>query len=103
MSETALMMQIRDALLATGRVLLWRNNTGKLKDRTGRWVTYGLGLGGADLVGMLRPDGRFLAVEVKIPGERPTPEQEAWHRAARAAGAIVVVAHSVTEALAALP
>jgi hypothetical protein len=54
MTETALSSAIREALLATGKVLLWRNNTGKLQDRTGRWVTYGIGVGGADLVGILR-------------------------------------------------
>lgn len=102
-SETALMMQIRDALLATGRVLLWRNNTGRLQDRTGRWVQYGLGLGSPDLVGILRPSGQLLAVEVKMPGKKPESHQEAWHRAARDAGAIVIVAHSVEEALGGLP
>lgn len=102
-SETALMLAIRDALLATGRVLLWRNNCGRLQDRGGRWVSYGLGLGSPDLVGILRPAGRLVAVEVKVPGKKPEPHQDAWHRAARAAGALVIVAHSVEEALAGLP
>lgn len=101
-SEAQLMLAIRDSLLATGRVMLWRNNVGQLQDRTGRWVKYGIGVGSPDLVGMLRPDGRFFAVEVKLPGEKPTPEQLAWHRAARASGALVIVAHSVDEALAGL-
>ena len=102
-SETSLVLAIRDAIIATGRVLLWRNNTGKLQDRTGRWVQYGLGLGSPDLVGILRPSGRMIAVEVKVPGRKPEEHQEAWHRAARAAGALVIVAHSVQEALDALP
>lgn len=102
-SETLLMLAIRDALLATGRVLLWRNNCGKLPDRNGRWIAYGLGVGSPDLVGALRPSGRMIAVEVKLPGSKPTPEQIAWHRAANSAGVLVVLAHSVDEALAALP
>jgi hypothetical protein len=103
MSETALSAFIRDALLATGRVLLWRNNVGRLQDIRGRWITYGLGVGSPDLVGILRPSGRMIAFEVKLPGKSPTPEQLAWHRAAAAAGALVVVVHSVEEALGALP
>ena len=102
--ETQLVYAIRDALLATGRVLLWRQNAGKLCDVHGRMVTYGIGVGSPDLVGILRPSGRFLAIEVKDPnGDPPTPEQLAWHRAATAAGARVYVARSVAEALAGLP
>ena len=100
--ETAILYAIRDALLATGRVMLWRNNVGALRDRTGRVVRYGLGVGSPDLVGIVRPIDRMLCVEVKVPGEEPDPDQVCWHRAARAAGALVIVAHSVAEALAGL-
>ena len=48
MNETQLSLAIREALLNTGRVLLWRNNTGKLQDAGGRWMTFGLGVGSAD-------------------------------------------------------
>jgi hypothetical protein len=99
MSETQLMTAIRDACLATGRCRLFRNNSGKLPDRNGRWITYGLGLGSPDLVGFLVPSGRFLGLEVKVPGKKPTPEQVAWHRAASEAGALVAVVTSVAEAL----
>ena len=102
MSETQLSTAIREALLATGKVILWRNNTGKLQDRTGRWVTYGLGVGGADLVGMLRGSGRFVAFEVKMPNGRVTPEQVAWHRVVNASGGYAVIVRSVGEAMAAL-
>lgn len=100
--ETALMLAIWDALLATGRVLLWRNNVGAARVRDYH-VAFGFGLGSPDLVGILRGPGTLFAVEVKVPGESPEPAQLAWHRAARAAGAIVIVAHSVDEALAGLP
>lgn len=120
-SETQLLAAIRDALLATGRCLIFRNNTGKLQDARGRWVTFGLGVGSPDLVGMLRScrralprcasaagelpcahHGRFIAVEVKLPGKHPEVAQACWHKAAREAGALVIVAHSVAEALAGL-
>ncbi len=99
MTETQLMMAIRDALLATGQVLLWRHNTGKLKDAGGRWVAFGLGVGGADLVGVLRGSGRFVAWEIKTPTGRLSPEQKAWHYAVTQAGGVVFVARSVDEAV----
>ncbi len=102
MSEAQLSAAIRDALLATGRVLLWRNNTGKLQDRTGRWVTYGLGVGGADLVGILRGSGRFVAFEVKTDTGKLSPEQTAWHRVVNASGGFACVVRSVDEAMAQL-
>jgi len=121
-SETQLLAAIRDALLATGRCLIFRNNTGKLQDARGRWVTFGLGVGSPDLIGILRAcrgkcttpvmdlavgrscdhAGRFLAVEVKLPGKHPEVAQACWHKAARESGALVIVAHSVAEALAGL-
>ena len=102
MNETQLSLAIREALLATGRVLLWRNNTGKLQDAGGRWVTFGLGVGSADIVGVLKGSGRFIAFEVKVPGKKPTPEQVAWHRVVNASGGFAVVVHSVEEAATAL-
>lgn len=101
-TETQISLAIREALLATGKVVLWRNNTGRLQDRTGRWVTYGLGVGGADLVGMLKGSGRFFACEIKLPGKSLTPEQVAWHRIVNASGGLAFVAHSVDEAMAVL-
>jgi hypothetical protein len=101
-TETQLMMQIRDALLATGKILLWRHNTGKLADRGGRWVQFGLGVGGADLVGILRGSGRFVAWEIKTPTGKLGPEQKAWHNAVTQAGGAVFVARSVDEARAQL-
>lgn len=99
MTETQISTAVREALLATGKVLLWRSNTGRLQDRTGRWITYGLGVGGADLVGILRGSGRFVAWEVKTPTGKLSPEQKAWHYAVANAGGAVFVARSVDEAL----
>lgn len=54
---------------------VWRNNTGGMYDATGRFVRYGLCVGSSDLIGLL-PDGRFLAIEVKMPGKNPTKDQQ---------------------------
>ena len=97
MSETALSRAIREAIAYLPGVLVWRNNTGKLQDRNGRWVTFGIGVGSADLIGLV--DGRFFALEVKLPGQEPTKEQTAWHEVVRAHGGFVRVVRGVEEAV----
>ncbi len=97
MNETSIMIAIHDAISLTGKCLLWRNNTGA----RGR-LKFGLGVGGADLVGVLRPSGRAFALEVKTASGRMSREQKAWHGAWAAAGGYVACVRSVGEALAAL-
>lgn len=97
MSETAIMLAIRDEYVRSGKLWVHRNNTGRI----GR-VSFGLGLGGADLVGLLRGPGRGFACEVKRPGESLRPEQRCWKQGWEAAGGVYVVAHSVDEAMAEL-
>lgn len=101
-NETQLMIHIREALLATGRVMLWRNNSGMLKAAGGRAIRYGLGIGSADLIGLIRGNGRFFALEIKTSTGRVSPEQTAWIGAVCAAGGFARVVRSVDEALAAL-
>lgn len=81
----------------------WRNNTGAgyvlspatyrrlvasgaLRPGEARWVRWGTP-GAPDILGALE-GGRLLAIEVKRPGERPGPEQEAWLDRASRAGAL---------------
>lgn len=64
-------------LLRLRSIFAWRNNNAGVNrtDKGGRqfWTHTGL-KGISDILGVL-PDGRFLAIEVKRPGERPTREQ----------------------------
>lgn len=100
-NETPIMRSIHEAIVVTGRALLFRNNGGVAK--YGRHhVRYGLGVGGADLVGLLRPSGRGFALEVKTPKGDLAPEQLAWHRAWTGAGGYVACVTSVEAALVAL-
>ena len=99
MTESQLTAAILDALSRSGRGLFWRHNTGKLQDARGRWVSYGLGIGGPDIVGMLLPDGRFVGLEIKSEDGRVSPEQHAWHNVARKHGALIAVVRTVKEAL----
>ena len=41
-----------------------------------RWIRYGVGgSGGADVLGIVRVSGQFIACEVKAPGKKPTESQ----------------------------
>jgi hypothetical protein len=75
-------------------------------------------VGSADLVGVLTVSvylnqvdaelgcetdlGRFFALEVKRPGEKPTEEQVRWLSTVRDGGGFAAVVHSEEEAVAAL-
>lgn len=72
-TETNLVQQVRLKASELGCVL-FRNNTGKLEDKRGRWVEFGLCKGSSDLIGMM-PDGRFLAVECKVGTAQPRSNQ----------------------------
>lgn len=97
--------------LGRGPVRLWRNNTGALKDPSGRLVRYGLCQGSSDLIGLraitITPDmvgqtvAVFAAIEVKDRG-RPTPEQLAFIDAVTNLGGLAGVARSTDDARAIL-
>ena len=86
------------AYLKMRRVYAWRNNTGavKLEGRSGsRFVRYGM-KGSSDILGIL-DDGRFLAIEVKAPTGRATPEQSCFLGEIRARGGVAFIARSAEE------
>ncbi len=97
MSETALVKQILLALGNQPDFICWRNNTGKLADVNGRWVTYGLGVGSADIIGVLAPWGLFIAFEVKTATGKTRPEQLNWGGAVAKHGGWYFVVHSVEQ------
>jgi hypothetical protein len=78
-----------------------RNNTG-VAERDGRVVKYGLCVGSSDLIGLRRRDGKFIAIEVKAPSGRVSPEQEMFIQRIRASGGLAGVARTVEDALAIL-
>ena len=108
--EREVLSSIRLALGLEPDLVLWRNNVGvatHVTTHVGRGlgtcrVVYGLCPGSADLVGLLAPSGRFLGLEVKRPGEKPTPAQVQWLDLVRGMGGFAAVVSSVDEALAAV-
>lgn len=113
--ETKLMRLIMVALTQAD-CIVWRNETsgayvGKVIHKDARIVTlanaqlmtFGLCVGSSDIVGIHKPTGRFLAVEVKTPTGKPTKEQLNFIEQVRAANGIAGIARSVKEALELLP
>jgi hypothetical protein len=83
-----------------------RMNTGSFEvgrdgDKGGKRRVRCAFVGCSDIIGQMR-DGRFLACEVKRPGEKPTDDQQAFLDRVNKAGGVGFCAHSVTEALLAL-
>ena len=98
-SEAEVLRQVL-AWLQLQRVPHWRANTGAA--RLGkRFVRFGPA-GQADILGLLPPSGRLLAIEVKRPGGRVRAAQKAFLAAIAAAGGVALVVHSVDELAAGL-
>lgn len=107
MSEQRIQQEIR---LACGRgdVRLWRNNTGCLKDLSGRMVRFGLAPGSSDLIGLRRikigPEhvgqelAVFCAIEVKDSRGRASPQQLNFIKHVQDFGGFAGIARSVEEA-----
>lgn len=103
--ETQLQNEIRLALGTEEDLVLWRNNVMKAKtydEKTGkpRYLVGGLPEGSPDLVGILR--GRFVGLEVKMPGNYPEPHQREFLELIRRFGGFATVVRSVDEAKAAI-
>lgn len=91
--------EVQRAILDTLRFLgvdCWRANTGAVaaehKGRS-RFVRFGV-KGQSDILGILPGSGRFLAIEVKRPGNRPTADQVAFLMRVNDAGGIAFWATS---------
>jgi hypothetical protein len=95
--EGRLLRTILEALRQEPDVLVWRNTTG-VTEHDGRRVTYGLALGSSDLIGLLGPHGRFVALEVKTPAGRVTEHQARFLARVRHHGGIAAVVRSVADA-----
>lgn len=98
MKEIQLMRDIQLEMTRLGH-RLFRNNVGVLKTTEGQYVKYGLCIGSSDLIGWHKDGCRFLAIEVKTPNGRVTPEQQQFIDAVRNAGGISCIARSVADAV----
>lgn len=98
MKEASVQALILMALSEAG-CLVWRQDTGAYRAKSGALVRYGLCVGSSDIIG-LAPDGRFLAVEVKTDKGRPTEAQLRFIAAVQAKGGRAGIARSAADAVA---
>ena len=104
-SEAAVQADIRLAASQRGDLVLWRNNSGALTDDNGRLIRFGLDndsaaankrMKSADLIGIHRPSGRFVSIEVKRPGWKHSDASErdraqaAWAATVAAMGGVAL-------------
>lgn len=118
-TETDLVYQFVVAIMRVRGVRAARNNVGSIRDKRGIPVTFGLGDGSPDIVGVitfggvesshvglvkLPPIALAFGIEVKRPrelgGKAPSPNQRGWHHVARRRGFPVGVARTEEEAVA---
>lgn len=95
--EGAVLKAVLSTLNLRG-VYAFRNNSGALRDATGRPVRFGK-VGSADILGIVYPIGRFLAVECKAPGREKTLTEAQWEFMAsiKAAGGVALVISDVAD------
>lgn len=81
-------------------IYCWRQNQGALSAVSRgkrRFFRFATATGISDIVGLLRPAGRFLAVEIKRPGRSLTVEQAAFLATIRDHGGVALCVHSLEE------
>lgn len=98
MSEQALVNKILDWFHAHGAWADRINSGTQVIDIPGqrRRVFRGCKKGTSDILACW-PGGLFMAVEAKMPGNKPTPEQERFLEHIREIGGLAVVAYSVDD------
>lgn len=98
--EREIQKQCLEYLQIAGLVV-WRTNSGTMKrlgaDGKLNYVRFNGAKGCSDAIGVLRPSGRFVAIEFKRPGEKPTPEQEGFLQRIRSQGGIALVVTGVED------
>lgn len=92
---------VNDCLISISQAggIAWRQNTGVLKDSTGRPVRFGLCVGSSDIIGIC-PDGKFLAVECKKANGKATEKQLKFIQAVQLKGGRAGVARCAEDAVA---
>lgn len=102
MNEAQIQRAILAALGARSDVRIFRNDVGRALDpKTGTYLAFGLCVGSSDLIGIVKPRGRFLALEVKSATGQPTPQQTAFIEMVNNCGGVGRIVRSVEEAQAA--
>jgi hypothetical protein len=102
LTEAQILHAIRLDLGREPDLVLWRLGTGAMRTPDGRMVRLGLVPGASDLIGIVAPRGRWIALEAKSPVGRLKQEQERFLALVARMGGVAEVVRSVEEARAAL-
>lgn len=98
--EREIQKQCLEYLQIAGFVV-WRTNSGTMKrlgaDGKVNYIAFTGAKGCSDAIGILRPSGRFLAIEFKRPGCKPNAEQEGFLQRIRSQGGIALVVTGVED------
>lgn len=97
MNESKLQREIRLALGARDDIVVWRNNVGTLKDQRGQFVKFGLCTGSSDLIGIHKPTGRFVAIEIKSANGKRSDYQRLFADLVESCGGLYILAFSVAD------
>jgi hypothetical protein len=95
MTESLIQHAILKAWGAHPRIRIARVNTGAAMVK-GRLVRFGVP-GTADIMGIIAPTGRMLAIEVKSGTGKQRPEQERFQRVVTAFGGLYILARSLQD------
>jgi hypothetical protein len=102
LTEAQILHAIRLDLGREPDLVLWRLGNGVVRMPDGRTIRLGLVPGASDLIGIVGPSGRWLALEVKTATGRLSQEQARFIALVRRHGGVAEVVRSVEEARAAL-
>lgn len=98
--EAHIQKAISDYLKLKKYIVFKHRNVGIYKKDTGKYIPLSDGEKGiADIIGCT-PSGRFLAIEVKKPGGKPSPEQLDFLARVKAYGGISILAYSLDDVMA---
>ena len=96
-TEAEIQAEILEAFGASPSLRLWRNNVGVARTLDGqRMRRFGVP-GSADILGILKPKGRMVAIEVKGPRGRLSDKQGLWQQMFEDHGGLYIVARSVED------
>ena len=99
MKESEIQKAILDYLKLKKHLVFKHRNVGIFKQDTGKYIPLAAGEKGiSDILGCTT-QGKFLAVEVKMPGKKPSPEQIEFLDKVNKCGGIGFVAYSLDDVI----
>ena len=94
--EARLKREVLEILKISG-IFAWNNRNVGVWDKARRKYIPAPILGISDIIGIIPPEGRFLAIEIKIKPNKPTKHQELFLEQVRKNGGIGLVIYDTGE------